>query len=145
MLKIRRPLGRLIFNMGIAIPGKTVFLIETAPCWRIYASTNGVVVGSGNGMSPIRRHVVTWIKHDLLSIESLGTSFCGISIKIHEFAFGKWRIATITSNAGILSIEHKGANFSEISFEKKKLFNEETEFQSVIRDIVAVLSRLQPV
>ena len=35
MLKIRRPLGRLIFNMGIAIPGKTVFLIETAP-WRFY-------------------------------------------------------------------------------------------------------------
>ena len=34
MLKIRRPLGRLIFNMGIAIPGKTVFLIETAPCVR---------------------------------------------------------------------------------------------------------------
>ena len=32
MLKIRRPLGRLIFYMGIAIPGKTVFLIETAPC-----------------------------------------------------------------------------------------------------------------
>ena len=31
MLKIRRPLGRLIFNMGIAIPGRTVFLIETAP------------------------------------------------------------------------------------------------------------------
>ena len=31
MLKIRRPLGRLIFNMEIAIPGKTVFLIETAP------------------------------------------------------------------------------------------------------------------
>ena len=35
MLKIRRPLGRLIFNMGIAIPGKTVFLIETAPCYNI--------------------------------------------------------------------------------------------------------------
>ena len=33
MLKIRRPLGRLIFNTGIAIPGKTVFLIETPP-WR---------------------------------------------------------------------------------------------------------------
>ena len=30
MLKIRRPLGRLIFNMGITIPCKTVFLIETA-------------------------------------------------------------------------------------------------------------------
>ena len=33
MLKIRRPLGRLIFNMGIAIPGKTIFLIETGPWW----------------------------------------------------------------------------------------------------------------
>ena len=31
MLKIRRPSGRLIFNMGIAIPGKSVILIETAP------------------------------------------------------------------------------------------------------------------
>ena len=36
MLKIRRPLGRLIFNMGITIPCKTVFLIETAPCTQIY-------------------------------------------------------------------------------------------------------------
>ena len=36
MLKIRRPLGRLIFNMGIAIPGKTIFLIETAP-WSLCA------------------------------------------------------------------------------------------------------------
>ena len=33
MLKIRRPTGRLIFNMGIPIPGKTVFLIETGPWW----------------------------------------------------------------------------------------------------------------
>ena len=39
MLKIRRPLGRLIFNMGIAIPGKTVFLIETAPreSWKYWS------------------------------------------------------------------------------------------------------------
>ena len=40
MLKIRRPLGRLIFNMGIAIPGKTVFLIETAP-WPSNNLTSG--------------------------------------------------------------------------------------------------------
>ena len=43
MLKIRRPLGRLIFNMGIAIPGKTVFLIETAP-W-IYVDNNMCCLG----------------------------------------------------------------------------------------------------
>ena len=40
MLKIRRPLGRLIFNMGIAIPGKTVFLIETAPCFLVSTTNN---------------------------------------------------------------------------------------------------------
>ena len=44
MLKIRRPLGRLIFNMGIAIPGKTVFLIETAPRWA-RTPGKGVYVG----------------------------------------------------------------------------------------------------
>ena len=36
MLKIRRPVGRLIFNMGIAIPSKTVFLIETAPRMHLF-------------------------------------------------------------------------------------------------------------
>ena len=40
MLKIRRPLGRLIVNMGIAIPGKTVFLIETAPRTGILEASN---------------------------------------------------------------------------------------------------------
>ena len=40
MLKIRRPLGRLIFNMGIAIPGKTVFLIETAPSGLLAPNAN---------------------------------------------------------------------------------------------------------
>ena len=33
MLKIRRPNGRLIFNMGIPIPGKDGLFIETGPCW----------------------------------------------------------------------------------------------------------------
>ena len=44
MLKIRRPLGRLIFNMGITIPGKTVFLIETAP-WRRRQAINKYDIG----------------------------------------------------------------------------------------------------
>ena len=46
-VKDKTAVRRLIFNMGIAIPGKTVFLIETAPssaelwcflwCWTGYA------------------------------------------------------------------------------------------------------------
>ena len=43
MLKIRRPNGRLIFNMGIAIPGKTVFLIETGPSGRDGQSINKII------------------------------------------------------------------------------------------------------
>ena len=56
MLKIRRPLGRLIFNMGIAIPGKTVFLIETAP--RLsdlhygYSYIGNMTILNGNAISP---------------------------------------------------------------------------------------------
>ena len=51
MLKIRRPLGRLIFNMGIAIPGKTVFLIETAP-WSL--SINKTTLRLANVKPPDR-------------------------------------------------------------------------------------------
>ena len=47
MLKIRRPLGRLIFNMGIAIPGKTVFLIETAPWLRKHTLFKGNLTITG--------------------------------------------------------------------------------------------------
>ena len=44
MLKIRRPLGRLVFNMGIAIPGKTVFLIETAPGRFTFGKHNAIYI-----------------------------------------------------------------------------------------------------
>ena len=52
MLKIRRPLGRLIFNMGIAIPGKTVFLIETAPCCSPPKWINDLSVGTEHPCTP---------------------------------------------------------------------------------------------
>ena len=55
MLKIRRPLGRLIFNMGIAIPGKTVFLIETAPC-SMQCNTASLLQNSHNTWHKIIHH-----------------------------------------------------------------------------------------
>ena len=54
MLKIRRPLGRLIFNMGIAIPGKTVFLIETAPWYLAQTHGNPItqsILGLSDGLA----------------------------------------------------------------------------------------------
>ena len=50
MLKIRRPLGRLIFNMGIAIPGKTVFLIEMAPRTLQTPFSNAIILNENNSI-----------------------------------------------------------------------------------------------
>ena len=58
MLKIRRPLGRLIFNMGIAIPGKTVFLIETAPRSCYYSLPAKVIISYINVYQP---RIIYWV------------------------------------------------------------------------------------
>ena len=66
LLKIRRPLGRLIFNMGIAIPGKTVFLIETAP-WSLYCDVKLLLksVGTCYQLGPQKPNVCDiWTKYE---------------------------------------------------------------------------------
>ena len=67
MLKIRRPLGRLIFNMGIAIPGKTVFLIETAPIWR-----QNLGQLCPRWLVAWRHQAITWTSVDLSTLRSNG-------------------------------------------------------------------------
>ena len=57
MLKIRRPLGRLIFNMGIAIPGKTVFLIETAPRTQNFLGTQRRISAGLSGLRSCHQYV----------------------------------------------------------------------------------------
>ena len=44
----------------------------------IYSSLNWVIIGSCNGLSPIRRPAITRTNDDLLSIELLGTKFTEI-------------------------------------------------------------------
>ena len=70
MLKIRRPLGRLIFNMGIAIPGKTVFLIETAPWGQEEATFQGLdknILGTAHAIS-LMKHCVTKCRLESFSV-----------------------------------------------------------------------------
>ena len=38
-------------------------LIEA--CWRVYASVRWVIIDWRNGLSPVRRHVITWTSADL--------------------------------------------------------------------------------
>ena len=86
MLKIRRPLGRLIFNMGIAIPGKTVFLIETAPGALIQCKQSG---GWSNKKMPSYQYRKSYCGdktilrpsylHNRISYTGKMASFCWIS------------------------------------------------------------------
>ena len=83
MLKIRRPLGRLIFNMGIAIPGKTVFLIEMAP--RLFALhcesfDVGLLLSEGT-MEAVH------IDYKQRSMRRLPMAYCSISHKIVQYSW----------------------------------------------------------
>ena len=47
-----------------------------------------VSIGSGNGLSPVRRQAITWTNAELISIVTLGTNFREIRIKNTKcFAF----------------------------------------------------------
>ena len=50
---------------------------------------NWVNIGSGNGLSPVRRQAITWTNADLLPIRPLGINFSEIQIKIQNFSFMK--------------------------------------------------------
>ena len=48
------------------------WLIEAE--WRIYASLNWVIIGSDNGLSPVRRQAIIWTNAGILLIGPLGTT-----------------------------------------------------------------------
>ena len=117
MLKIRRPLGRLIFNMGIAILGKTVFLIETAPRF-LNMKTNDAnafqfnIEWSSKLYYRIGECMLTrWgrVTHIWVSKLTIIGSDNGLSPGRRRVIF--W------INAGTLSIEPLGTHLSEIFIE----------------------------
>ena len=57
--------------------------------WRIYASLNWVIIGSDNGLSPVRRQAIIWTNAGILLIGPLGTNFSEILIGIHTFSCKK--------------------------------------------------------
>ena len=93
MLKIRRSHDRLIFNMGIPIPGKDGLYIEAGP-WVLFCRLTHwgrvmhicvnklTIIGSDNGLSPGRRQAIIWTNAELLLIRPLGTNFNEILIEI---------------------------------------------------------------
>ena len=52
---------------------------------RIYAPVKYAIIGSGNGLSPVRRQAINWHNAGLLSIGPLGINFSEIRIKTKLF------------------------------------------------------------
>ena len=66
---------------------------------------NWVSIGSGNGLSSVRRQAITWTNAVLLSIGLLRTNFSGIRIGIPSISFKKMQLKlSSTKMAAILSM-----------------------------------------
>ena len=65
-------------------------------------AVNWVIIGSGNGLSPIRRHAITRTNAVLLSIRLLGIDFRGIWIAILWLSFKKMHLKMSAKLAAIL-------------------------------------------
>ena len=50
----------------------------------MYASVNCVVIGSGNGLQPVKRQAITWAKNDLSPVRPLGTNSSEIQRNVFE-------------------------------------------------------------
>ena len=62
---------------------------------RIYASSNLAIIGSDDGLSPVRRQAIIWTNAGLLSIRNLGTNFSEILIEIQTFSFKKMHLKMV--------------------------------------------------
>ena len=54
--------------------------------------SNQTIIGSDNGLLPVRRQVISWTSADILSIEPLGTNCSESLIGIQTFSFKKMHL-----------------------------------------------------
>ena len=72
-----------------------MFVQLTEAEWRIYASPTKAMIGSNNGLSPVRRQAIIWTNAILFSIRPLGTNFSQIVSEIQIFSFKKWHFENV--------------------------------------------------
>ena len=84
---LQRQVTRSFFLFSLICVWINDWLIEAE--WRIYASLNWVIIGSDNGLSPVRHQAIIWTNAGILLIGPLGTNFGEILIRIQTFSFKK--------------------------------------------------------
>ena len=76
-----------------------------------YASVKHTIIGSDNGLSPVRQQAIIWTNAAILSIRPIGTYFSEILFKIKKFSFkemhlkmssAEWRPFCLSLNVLIL-------------------------------------------
>ena len=60
--------------------------------WRIYEAPPKAIIGSDNGLSPVRRQAIICTNYGLLSIGPLGTYFGEIWVMINQFSLKKMNL-----------------------------------------------------
>ena len=58
-------------------PASLLFVLTHSNPWYIHTSVNMVIIGSGNGLSPVRRQVTTWTSAGTVPIGRWGLTFSG--------------------------------------------------------------------
>ena len=71
-----------------------------------------VSIGSGNGLSLVRRQAITWNNAGLLSIELLGTNFSEFRIRILSFSFKKMHLKLSSAKVAAILIRGRWVNIS---------------------------------
>ena len=75
----------------------------------MYASVNWAIIGSDNGVSPVRRQALIWTNARMLLIGPLGTDFTEILIEIYTFSLKKMSLKMPSVKmAAILSRKEMG-------------------------------------
>ena len=60
--------------------------------WCKYASPNYAIIGSDNGLPPVRRQPIIWTSDGLLSVGPQGAYLNGILFQIQKFSFKKMHL-----------------------------------------------------
>ena len=90
-------MGRCKINLIVGHFGNKALLQLIEAEWRIYASLNWVIIGSDNGLSPVRRQAIIWTNVGILLIWPLGTNFNEMFIEIHTFSFKKIHLKMLSA------------------------------------------------
>ena len=78
----------------------------------MYASVNGVSIGSGNSLSPVWRQAITWTNACLLLIALPGTNFSEIQIWIRSISFKKMHLKLSSTKMAAILFRRRWVNWT---------------------------------